>query len=266
MRLPVYTVMRFAVLPWVVALIATLSAALLVFSPAAEAATAGSGRAALEDRPVPAFEAISVAAGIDITVRQAASIDNTVRQAAREAVQVRADDNLLPLIETVVEAGPAGATLVVRFKRGESFRSRTKLAVAIDVVRLSALSLSGAGDVLVEALKTPALKLSVTGSGDATLRGLETDLFDARIVGSGDLRADGRARQVRLSMSGSGDATLTELLADDADLTITGSGDVEVHASKSLKLSVAGSGDVDYFGNPPSVTKSVAGSGDVTRR
>jgi hypothetical protein len=242
--------------PPVVVLLAALSACLMALSPAADAATQGSGKPATEARAVGEFEAISVSGSIDVTVRQA----------AKEALQVSADDNLLPLIETVVETTSAGRTLVLRFKRGESVYPRGKVMVAVDVVKLGSLAITGSGDMQVGALKTPALKLSIAGSGDARLQGLATENFEIRIAGSGDVRADGSARQLRLNIAGSGDAALGDLAADEVVVSIAGSGDAKVNAAKSLNVSVAGSGDVEYTGSPASLKTSVAGSGSVVKR
>jgi hypothetical protein len=242
--------------PSVVVLLAALSAGLLVLSPAAEAATLGSGKPATETRAVGEFEAIALSGSIDVTVRQA----------AKEALEVSADDNLLPLIETVIETTPAGRTLVLRFKRGESVYPRSKLMVTVDVVKLGSLSIVGSGDMQVGPLKTPALKLSIAGSGDVRLQGLATESFEIRIAGSGDVRADGSARQLRLNIAGSGDALLADLAADEVVVSIAGSGDAKVHAVKSLNVSVAGSGDVEYTGSPVNLKTSVAGSGSVVKR
>jgi Putative auto-transporter adhesin, head GIN domain len=237
-------------------LLATLSAGLLVLAPTAEAATTGSGRSATEARAIGEFEAIAVTGSIDVTVRQA----------PKEAVEVRADDNLLPLIETLVEDRGGVRTLLVRFKRGESLYTRSAVVVAIDAVKLSSLALSGSGDAKVEVLRTPSLKLSISGSGDAAFRGLTTEVFEVRIAGSGDVRAEGSARQVRLSIAGSGDAALGDLVADDVRVSIAGSGDAKVNAVKALDVTIAGSGDVEYTGSPPALKTTVAGSGAVRRR
>jgi hypothetical protein len=231
-------------------------AGLLVAAAPAALAAAGSGHVATETRAVGEFDAIA----------QAGSIDLVVRQAGKEAVQVQAEDNLLPLVETVVESGPAGRTLMVRLKRGENLWHGKPIRVTVDVVRLNSLASSGSGDLTVEALKTPSLKLSLSGSSDARLRALTTDTLEVRIAGSGDVAAAGSAKRVTLSIAGSGDARLSELVADEVSVRIAGSGDANVTANLSLEVSVAGSGDVRYGGNVSTVKSSVAGSGSITRR
>jgi hypothetical protein len=228
----------------------------LGLTPAAQAATSGSGRIATEQRSVSDFEAISLAGSMDIVVRQG----------AREGVEVQADDKLLPLIETVVEPGAAGRTLQIRFKRGERIYNQGRVRVIVDVIKLGAVATSGSGDVLVEGLKTPAFKLTISGSSDARLNGLVTDTLDVRISGSGDVVASGTARQVSLGIAGSGDANLAGLIADEVQVRIAGSGDANVTANKSLDVSVAGSGDVRYGGSVAAIKSSMAGSGTLSRR
>ena len=237
-----------------------LIAAPLLFSLAsaplqAQAATRGSGNLVSETRTLAEFQAISLAGEMDLVVRQGTP----------QSVQVQADDNLLPLLETSVENSANGATLQVRWKRGESIYGRSKVLLTVVMPKLSALVASGAGDMKVESFTTPALKVSLSGSGDARLNGLTTDDLGIRISGSGDVGGSGKATKVKVSIAGSGDVKLTELRAEDVTVSIAGSGDAAVNAQKTLEVSIAGSGDVSYVGNA-AVKSSVAGSGSVTKR
>lgn len=235
---------------------ALLAGFVLAFAPPAEARVVGSGHVVTESRSVADFEAIASSASIDIVVRQG----------AKEALQIEADDNLLPLIESVVETTAQGRTLVLRFKRGENVSHRKPVRAVIDVVKLTSISTSGSGDIAIETLKTPSLRLSIAGSSDTRIAGLATDSFELRISGSGDVVAAGSAKQVKVGIAGSGDADLAGLIADDVHVRIAGSGDAKVTANKSLDVSVAGSGDVTYGGNATAVKLSAAGSGTISKR
>ena len=219
------------------------------------AATVGSGQTATESRALNDFQAIGVSGSINVKVRQA----------ARESVEVRADDNLLPLLETVIESSSSGRTLQVRWKRGQNVSTRTEANVTVDVVKLSAVASNGSGNVVVDALTTPSLGLSISGSGNAALNALQADDLSVRIAGSGDVKGDGKALRVKLSIAGSGDIALTGLRADDVTVNIAGSGDAAVNAQKTLTVSIAGSGDVVYVGDA-AVKASVAGSGSVSKK
>ncbi|MEP7280576.1 MAG: head GIN domain-containing protein [Rubrivivax sp.] len=239
------------------ALLLVAACALIAFGVAptpvqAAGSVVGSGTVATDTRRPGEFDAIAVGGGIDLTVRQAATAQLTLS----------ADDNLLPLIETVVEGG----TLKIRFARGQSIRTRAPVKVAVDAVRLRAIASSGSGDVKVERFETPALALSLSGSSDAVLDALRTDSLAVDIAGSGDLRAQGSATRLKLSIAGSGEARLAALECDDVEVSIAGSGDVNVFARRSLKVDIAGSGDVSYRGGASQVTSSIAGSGSVSAR
>jgi hypothetical protein len=186
-----------------------------------------------------------------------------VRPGESESVQVTADDNLLPLLETVVDGG----TLRIQWKPGESVHPRVKTSVTVAVRRLEAVACAGSGDLVLEALKTPALALSMAGSSDATLRHLEADgLFKVRIAGSGNVQAQGKAGRLEVSIAGSGDVDARELLVDDASISIAGSGDADVSARKTVAVSIAGSGDVRFGGGATLVSSRVMGSGSVRQR
>jgi hypothetical protein len=220
-----------------------------------KAAVTGSGTVATQARQVSDFQAI----------RLSGSFQVKVRQTGREAVEVKADDNLLALVETVVEADGSGRTLHLRWKRGENVRSRNDVVVTVEVARLSAVASVGASDITIDGLKTPSLALSLSGSGDARVNDLSTDALDLSISGSGDVRATGRAAKLKVGVAGSGEVQTTGLMADEVAVSIAGSGDVAVHADRTLDVSIAGSGDVVYAGDA-AVKSRVAGSGSISRR
>jgi hypothetical protein len=216
--------------------------------------TAGSGKSASEARTVADFQAVATSGSMDLVVRQGAT-----------AVQVQADDNLLPLLETVVEQGRNGPTLAVRWKKGSSVSPKSKVLVTVSTMKLSAVANSGAGDIQVEAFNTPSLAVALSGSGDARLDKLSTDELTIAISGSADVVGNGRAAKVQVSISGSGDVRLADMTADDVSIKIAGSGDASVNAAKTLTVSIAGSGDVSYTGNA-SLKSSVAGSGSIHKK
>ena len=102
---------------------------------------------------------------------------------------------------------------------------------------------SGSGDVGLGEVRG-ALTASISGSGDITAASINGPL-DARISGSGDVRVKGgQATTMRVHIAGSGDVTMKG-------------------PAQSLDASIAGSGDVNVGAVSGSVTKHIAGSGDV---
>jgi carbon monoxide dehydrogenase subunit G len=233
---------------------ALLAIALLPGGAQAWSGTQGSGKSATETRTVGEFQAVASSGSMDLVVRQGAT-----------AVQVQADDNLLPLLETVVENGRNGPTLLVRWKKGERINTKSKVLVTVSTLKLSSVANSGSGDIHVETFSTPSLVVSLSGSGDARMDHLTTDELTVSISGSADVVGKGKAGKVSIGISGSGDVRLADMSADDVTIKIAGSGDAQVNANKTLAVSIAGSGDVTYTGNP-SMKTSVAGSGSINKR
>jgi hypothetical protein len=228
-------------------------AAALVAPLAAAETIVGSGRLVTETREVASFTGISL--GISGHVELA--------QGDKEGLTVTADDNVLPLIETVVERN----RLLIRWrdrKGNNSLRMKDGPRFAVSVRSLESIAVGGSGDVRAAALKAGNLKVSIGGSGNVQLAGLAAAEVSVDIGGSGDFVGTGRADSLNASIAGSGALKAGKLEAARVKVSIAGSGDAAVWARESLSVSVAGSGDVKYYGDP-AVTRSIVGSGSVMR-
>jgi hypothetical protein len=186
----------------------------------------------------------------------------TIVQSGKEGVAIEADDNFLPLIETVVERG----TLKIRTtERDVNFKGKNiKINITVNAINIDSLSVAGSGDIVADQLNSPKLKASVAGSGDVNIKTLTSDAVTISIAGSGDLYLGGTANQLEGSIAGSGTVKADRLKTKDVRLKIAGSGDAAVWATENLKVSVAGSGDIRYWGDAK-VSQSVAGSGSIKR-
>jgi hypothetical protein len=214
----------------------------------------GSGKIVQTRRSVAGFTGISLEMPATVAVVQG----NDANFA--EGVVIETDDNIAPLLETVVERGQ----LVIRFVRGTGSVSTKVLNVTVNARTIEQLAISGSGDITSGKLQGAALRCSISGSGDIHLAQLQVDKLRISIAGSGDFEAAGRADEIEASVAGSGDIKAGKLAAERVKLSIAGSGDAVVRANTALNVRIAGSGDVAYYGNPQ-VTQAVAGSGEVRR-
>lgn len=184
-----------------------------------------------------------------------------IRIGDSESVSIETDDNLLPLIETVVEDGMLNIRPV---KRTMHLNTRT-MKIVVQARSLDHLSLGGSGAIDSDALRARKVQIDLGGSGTITLKGVEADSMAVSLGGSGDLKtAGGAAKNLSISIGGSGNVKMGNVRSDSVSISIAGSGEATVWAQKSLSLSVAGSGTANYYGDPH-VTTSVLGSG-ATRR
>ena len=187
------------------------------------------------------------------------SVDLVIKQGATESVVVEIDSNIAPLVTTTVENGK----LIIDAKG--NWATRSKIKVTVEVVNLSAVAVSGSGDVLARGLKLKQLAVNISGSGDARLEEFSAETLTASISGSGDFFATGKAANQTFSVAGSGDIRTDGLEGCNVSVSIAGSGDAKVWATQSLEVAVAGSGDVRYRGAPANLKKRIAGSGSVSQ-
>ncbi len=120
----------------------------------------------------------------------------------------------------------------------------SRLEVTVSGPAIADWKISGSGDLALEEINQPKLRLNIRGSGSVTARGT--------------------AEAVDLEISGSGDARLKNLIAQSARIEIRGSGDAEVTAQGDADVSISGSGDVDLYGHPTMKRSQVRGSGSIT--
>lgn len=209
----------------------------------------GNGKIATQSRSLAPFTGISLSLPARVEVR----IGNT------EGVTVETDENVLPVVETVVENG----NLEIRAKKGVNIEARS-IKVVVQAKQIDRLALGGSGSIEADALRSSKLRLDVGGSGSINVKGAESESVSAALGGSGTVRLAGTTRKLSVSVGGSGDVQAGKLKASDVDVNIGGSGDVTVWASNALNVAVAGSGDVNYYGDPK-VQSSVVGSGGAKR-
>ena len=211
----------------------------------------GSGRIVKQERQVGNFSGLSLEVPAHVELRIGSS----------EGVTIEADDNLLPLLETVVEDG----ILEIRpARRNLNFRSKS-IRVVVQARSIERLALGGSGSIASDALRARRLQVEIGGSGSIDLKGVESETLSVAIGGSGELTAGrGTVGKLSVSIGGSGDVDLGRVQATSAKVSLAGSGEATVWPRNELSVSIAGSGEVNYYGDPKVSTSSM-GSAKVRR-
>ena len=209
----------------------------------------GSGKVIDDERSVPAFSRVVVNGPLDVRIAPADA----------HGVVVRADDNIAPLVETVV----SGDDLVVGQRPGASYRTRTRVVVRVRAApALRGVVLRGSGDIRAVRIDGEVFEMTLQGSGDIAIDDLQARTVAVSLAGNGDVRAKGTVDSLGVVIDGSGDVHFADLVARTVAVSIRGSGDARVHATEELQVSIAGSGDVRYRGEPK-ITRTVRGAGEV---
>lgn len=196
------------------------------------------------------------------------------------AVKAEGPQELINKLEVFVD----GTNLVIRTKKGESYKTRRDYYVqffveipSLDQLTLSGsgdmilrdkmewgsdvtMSLSGSGDLKIGQIKTQKLNIVVNGSGDIEFKNIVSTSLKVKVLGSGDIKIGGGVvQQADYNVVGSGDIKAQNLQSENVNANITGSGDIRCYAKKSISGRVFGSGDVVYGGKPSGVNVSKNG-------
>ena len=206
----------------------------------------GSGEVVTRTREVPEFDRVLLKGSGRVTL---------VRGEAQK-VEIKTDENILPLVQTEVK----GDLLEISHK---NYNLRpTTLEIQLSMKRLRGVTISGSGDVTGQsAFEADEFRAEINGSGDMDLAVVASRLATV-INGSGSMALTGKAAEHQATINGSGGIRAFGLESEKASISIAGSGDCSLCASESLTANISGSGDVIYTGSPR-VESRVKGSGSV---
>lgn len=210
----------------------------------------GQGPMILETRNVSTFMGlqVNVDAGVNITIGSMTSVEVLGQSNILDILDVRTINNVL----------------VIEYN--ESVWHHKRLQIDITVPELSLISSFGSGEIIVHnSLTTNELQLDIFGSGGIEIQQLSTIFVNSRIKGSGQITIDGFANMQHVNINGSGNYIATNLLSEEAGLTIFGSGNCNVMATNLLEVTIHGSGNVYYKGDPIKSKFSVFGSGKIVQ-
>lgn len=172
-------------------------------------------------------------------------------------VEVNAEDNLLPYIETVV----IDNELCIRRRTNQQLDNHYPIEITVHTPVLEAVRLSGSGEIRTDTFYTYRMECELSGSGDITLY-TQSEYLNAKISGSGSTRISGSTSQADLRVSGSGSIKAISLQTDTCFANISGSGSIYTWVLDFLNVNISGSGNV-YYAGQPIIQTSITGSGNV---
>lgn len=223
--------------------------ATFLFTACDPTAIKGEGDILTETRDVKDFT------GVDISVEGEVHI----LQGQAFKVEVKAEESILPYLETVVENG----SLHVYFSH--NVRNVDGLEVEITMPQLKTVQVSGSADVHTHGtFAGGTLNVGLSGSSNTTLSDLDYQYIATNVSGSGHVLLNGKALELDANVSGSGGVDALQCPVKNAEVHVSGSGTVKVKVSDKLIAHVSGSGSIRYEGDP-TVEKHISGSGSVVK-
>lgn len=182
-----------------------------------------------------------------------------LRQADQQKVTIKAQQNIIDLLEREVEDDE----WEISFKK--CIKNYKEIVITIESPAIRSMEVKGSGDIRTQGtFKAKEMELEIAGSGSITAT-LEVNSLECDIAGSGDMKLAGSSNEQHIKINGSGDVNAFDLKSNTSIIKINGSGDVKVHADEKIEVKINGSGDVHYKGNATELKQSINGSGSLSK-
>jgi hypothetical protein len=211
----------------------------------------GSGSVITEERPTADFSGIKLVAVGSLNIE----IGDTCK------LEIEAEDNLTPYIETEVQNG------VLKISTGDSVRLQpTKpIIYTLTTKDLKSINHQGSGCLKVEEVSVKSFSATLAGTGDIEITSLQAESFKAVVSGTGDLLVyGGEVEEQEITLSGTGDFWARDMVCDTATVHSSGTGCVTVHVNSYLCVYINSTGCVYYIGDP-SLYQELYGTGKVVK-
>lgn len=199
-----------------------------------------SGNVIREARMVDSFTELNICCGMYLEVTQG---DET-------SVELEADENLLPEIETIVR----GEQLTVQFRSRITFMPQFRsgrITIYVTMPEVRALELSGGSNGTIEALQTDDLRLDLSGGSRLSIDTLTAEQLTAELSGGAEIRVgDGTVTEQTVNVSGGGEYLLEDVRSDIANLDLSGGSRAEIWVLERLRVDASGGSNLTYRGSP----------------
>lgn len=213
----------------------------------------GSGAVVNQLRDVGVFTGVSNTGSFDVIITRADSF----------SVEVIAQENLIPIIETYV----SGNTLIVETQNDACFRSDAPIQVHVSMPETEVLWLSGSGKILADRVTSSEVEISNSGSGYMEIDSVWADTYVLSNSGSGYISVERTyADEVEAIQSGSG-AILCGTLFSAAEVKMRHSSSglisAEILDGVAMDVLMSGSGTIELSGDGRVAEYSLNSSGRI---
>jgi hypothetical protein len=213
----------------------------------------GSGPAISEQRTIEDFTGVVNAGSFEVFVTRDENF----------SVEVIAQENLIPIIETYV----SGNTLVIKTENDACYRSGLPVEVHITMPETELLRLTGSGKVFADLVANTEVEISNSGSGTMEIDAVEAGTYLLSNSGSGYIGVDGaEVREADLIQSGSGEIQCGMLTGTlEVDIRHSSSGRISARIEDGVLMDavLSGSGHIELTGGVETAEYSLNSSGRV---
>lgn len=207
----------------------------------------GTGTVITKPRTVLAFQEVKVTSQLTV---------NFV-QAEEAGVEITADDNLHPYINTSVQKG------VLSLSLDEPIKSFSKLQVTVKAPTLGRIEGGGEAKLNTQAWKQDDLEISIYDECQARM---QLQVKTLKISGAGQTRFAGKGQADRLTIKARDEAqlNLAEYKVNTADVVATDNAVVTVNVDKVLNVTASGDAEIIKQGSAKLKRSEISGSATIS--
>jgi hypothetical protein len=208
----------------------------------------GSGTTATEERSVKSFIALKVSGGIEVELTQSDT----------ESLVITADDNVLPLIESVVSDG------VLRIRLKESVRNAGTMKALVSFRKLESIDISGAVKLKgTNPMTFQNIDLESSGASEIRLD-INATSIKAKISGASSLSVRGKSAHSRVDASGASRVYASDMETQTTSIDASGASIIEVWATEKINADASGASSIRYKGKPGQLQRNTSGASSVS--
>jgi hypothetical protein len=200
------------------------------------------------------YDRIEVSGGVNVEYSQS---DES------PSLQITLDENLFDYLDVQVK----DKRLVIKPKEKSVNLAPTTFVVRSMSTALAEVKKAGSGKfTIVTGLTVDELQFKIAGSTKVvTEKAIHVNKLKIDAAGSSTMQLVGEVNEVRLEIAGSGRLDALDCEIRSLDCQIAGSGRISTFVTEHLSYEIAGSGTIEYKGNPSIEKQNVAGSGKVKK-
>ncbi|MEJ2593634.1 MAG: DUF2807 domain-containing protein [bacterium] len=170
------------------------------------------------------------------------------------------DSNVLDIILTTV----TNERLFIDTEDDKCYSTEDLIEVYLTSPFIYDFVLNGAGSITASNVQQSSLSFTTNGAAIIT-SSMTVDVLTNVVNGSGDANFMGEAVQAEFRISGTGSIYASTLNTSECKIVISGAGDVRVHVESKLDVTITGSGNVYYSGDPGTITSNITGTGQLIK-
>jgi len=175
-----------------------------------------------------------------------------------------AESNIADDIETNVEGG----NLIIRMKGNKILKNHPPIKMRITAPDVSYINVYTPASIVLnfrDSLVRNFLHCNIVGTATINLRHVRYSYLKIDMTGPGYVFCDSisEVKTANLTNTGSGNIDLLKVPADTVHASLTGAGDISVNVSDLLNVTLTGSGNIWFKGNPTEIKSNITGTGKL---